>query len=258
VVHAAAHLHIGSTQLEQSRAINVRGTQHIAAAARDEGIRLVYVSTVDTLGVGARGQLATESRQFGAKASSSYVISKREAEQSVTQAVRHGLDAVILHPCFTLGPWDWKPSSARMLLAVAQRFTPLAPTGGHTVADVRDVAEGIRSARERGRTGEHYILGGHPMTYLDFWRLCAEVSGGKPPWFRAGPLMRIIGGRAGDVWGTISGREPDLNSAAIRMSSQFHYYSSDKAQQELDYRTRPVRETVEAAWQWLREYGYVG
>ena len=35
-----------------------------------------------------------------------------------------GLLAVILNPGFMLGPWDWKPSSGRMLLQVATRFTP--------------------------------------------------------------------------------------------------------------------------------------
>jgi dihydroflavonol-4-reductase len=257
VVHSAAVLQVGHTKLDLSRAINVQGTRNVAREARSVGARMVHVSTVDTLGVGQSDRLASEEQQFGEKIPSSYSISKREAEQKVRDEIANGLDAVVVHPVFTIGPWDWKPSSGRMLLAVARQFTPFAPSGGHTVADARDVAEGILSACERGESGEHYILGGHPMSYFDYWKLCAHVSGGRPPLFRLGSLNRMIAGSCGDIWSRISGREGDVNSATLGLSSQWHYYSCEKAEQQLDYRCRPVRESLEASWAWLREYGYV-
>ena len=58
---------------------------------------------------------------------------------------RVGLDAVIVNPGFMLGPWDWKPSSGRMLLEVAQGIAWLAPQGHFSVCDVRDVVAGILS-----------------------------------------------------------------------------------------------------------------
>jgi dihydroflavonol-4-reductase len=69
--------------------------------------------------------------------------------------------------------------------------------------------------------------------------------------------MRVLGGRGGDLIAKITGREPDVNSAAVAMSSQYHYYRSDRAEKELGYRIRPARETVVDAWQWFREHGYV-
>lgn len=168
-----------------------------------------------------------------------------------------GLDAVIVNPGFMLGPWDWKPSSGRMLLQVARRFTPVAPIGGCTVCDARDVAEGILAAVEQGQSGRRYILGGHPMSYFDLWWLMADVSGGRAPFIKAGPLMRWIGGAAGDVQRCMTGREPDVNSAAVGMSSLFHYYSSARAEAELGYYRRPAREAVESAWDWFLRHGYV-
>jgi dihydroflavonol-4-reductase len=43
----------------------------------------------------------------------------------------------------------------------------------------------------------------------------------------------------------------------MKMSSQFHYYSSQRAQQDLAYRIRPLEESITAAWDWFRAMGYV-
>ena len=47
-----------------------------------------------------------------------YVLTKRAAEQVLLE--QRGLDVVIVNPAFMLGPWDWKPSSGRMLLEVSK------------------------------------------------------------------------------------------------------------------------------------------
>ena len=258
VIHAAAHVHIGWSGLDLQRAINVQGTGHVAQAAREEGIRMVHVSSVDALAVGSPSQPATEDLEPGGKTPCSYVVTKREAEQVVLDVVGAGLDAVIVNPGFMLGPWDWKPSSGRMLLEVARRFTPLAPTGGCSVCDVRDVVAGILAALEGGTTGQRYILGGYNETYFDLWKLFARVTGGRPPWGRAGRAGQVLAGRAGDLVGWLTGREPDVNSASVAMSRLFHYYSSARAERDLGYCNRPLEESVEDAWRWFQTHGYVG
>lgn len=257
VIHAAALVHIGRTRLEEQRRVNVEGTRHVAEAALAAGVRMVHVSSVDALGTKGRDEPADEDSPRVGVVSCGYTVTKREAEEVVQTYVARGLDAVIVNPGFMLGPWDWKPSSGRMLLQIACGFTPLAPAGGCSFCDVRDVAGGILAAMERGRRGRNYILAGHNMSYLDLWRLFAEVTGRRAPWFRAGPLLQILGGRFGDLWGRILGREGDLNSASVAMSSQYRYYTSARAESELGYRIRPAREPVEAAWQWFQQYGDV-
>ncbi len=257
VIHAAAMIHLGWTQLEAAREINVGGTRNVARAARESGARLVHVSSVDSLGLGTPETPADEQTPVIGQVPCTYVLTKRESDAVVRESIGQGLDAVIVHPGFMLGPWDWKPSSGRMLLTVARQFTPVAPTGGCCLCDVRDVTAGILAAWRQGMSGRNYILGGHNMRYLEAWRLFAEVGRGSPPWFCAGPLMRILGGRSGDLYAKITGREPDVNSAAVAMSSQYHYYRSDRAERELSYRIRPARETVEDAWQWFLEHGYI-
>ena len=190
IVHSAGIVHFGWSGLERQRAVNVQGTRNVAEAARRAGARLVHVSSIDALGVARPDQPADEDSPRTGKIPCPYVLTKREGEEVVRSATAAGLDAVIVNPGFMLGPWDWKPSSGRMLLEVAQRFTPVAPTGGLSVCDVRDVAAAIVTAGERAPGGRQYILAGENLTYLAIWCLFAEVSGGQKPWFRAGPLMR--------------------------------------------------------------------
>ncbi len=111
---------------------------------------MVYVSTINTLGVGTRDRLADEEWVAGPNVPCPYVMSKQAAERSVREQIERGLDACIVHPGLMFGPWDWKPSSGRMLIEVVQRFTPLAPAGGISVCDVRDVAQGIVDGPRRG------------------------------------------------------------------------------------------------------------
>jgi dihydroflavonol-4-reductase len=69
--------------------------------------------------------------------------------------------------------------------------------------------------------------------------------------------MRFAVGRAADLWGRVSGHEPDVNSAALASASLPHVYTTARAEQELGFQPRPFRETVEAAWAWFREHDYV-
>ena len=217
---------------------------------------MVHVSTVDTLAPGAPDRPVDEDTPLAEKTPCSYVVSKREAEEAVLEEIEHGLDAVIVNPGFMLGPWDWKPSSGRMLLEVARFFTPLAPPGGCSVCDPRDVAAAMIAAIEHGRTGARYILAGHNMTYFELWRRFAEATGGGKPIGHLGAVLRFVAGRTGDLVSKVIGRELDVNSAALGMSCLFHYYRSDRAAAELGYRLRPVDDSIRDAWAWFGEHGY--
>jgi dihydroflavonol-4-reductase len=257
VVHAAASVHIGWSGLAQAQAINVEGTRNVAEAAKQAGARLVHVSSIDALAVWRGGAPVTEDTPVDEGIRIPYVVTKRAAEHVVRDLVSEGLWAAIVNPGFMIGPFDWKPSSGQMLLSVARGWGLWVPTGGNCFCDVRDVADGILSALERGRPGERYILGGHILSYRQAWRIFAEVSGGTPPVFPIGPLVRYGAGYVGDLVGKVTGHEPIVNSAATAIASRKRNFSSAKAEAELGYRVRPLRDSAADAWQWFRENGYV-
>jgi dihydroflavonol-4-reductase len=209
------------------------------------------------LAAAVEGQLVCENEAEPPKPLSVYVASKREAEVVFREQVARGLDGLIVNPGFMIGPWDWRPSSGRMLITVARSFTPFAPSGGCSVVDVRDVACGILSACFHGRCGENYILAGENVTYFDLWRRMAEISGGRPPWYLIPPRINWLAGKIGDLKTAITGKESIVNSAATQMGALKHWYCSQKAIDQLGYRIGPVDDALADAWDWFRAYGYV-
>jgi len=257
ILHSAAYLHIGWKNLEQAMHINRDGTQNIVDAARKNQSRLVHVSTVNTLSIGNREGTIDETGSHDGQIPCTYVASKRASEKVVVDAAKLGLNAVVVHPGFMLGPWDWKRSSGRMVIECGKRWTPLAPSGGCSVCDVRDVARGILSALERGTAGRHYILGGENLSYFDLWTKIARAFNKRPPLTVMRWPARFLAGSVGDFSACVSGKESDINSAALAMSSQFHCYSNQRAIDEIGFQIRPADESLQAAIEWFREVGYM-
>lgn len=257
ILHSAAMLHIGWNRAAESHSVNIEGTRNVVAAARAANAKLVHISTVNTLAIGNREGTVDEDTPGDGQIPCNYVVSKRGAEQVSLEASQQGMNVSIVHPGFMLGPWDWKPSSGRMLLEVGKRWTPLAPSGGCSVCDVRDVARGVLLAMERGRPGRSYILAGENMTYFELWSRISKAFGKQPPITIMRGLARVLIGATGDVTAKIRGRESDVNSAALAMSAQSHCYSSRRAIDELGYTTRSADEAILAAMQWFKEHGYL-
>jgi len=257
VIHSAGYVHFGWSGGETHRRVNTGGTKIVAVAARDCGLRMVHVSTADTMGLGQGRVVIDEESSTGGVVLCPYVTSKRAAEEAVLAQCGEGLSAIVVNPAYMLGPWDWKPSSGRMLVTIGKHPPLVCPGGGHSFCDARDVAEATVNALESDIVGRRFLLGGENVEFIDAWRLFAEVAGKRGPRFRLGPMLPTIGGLLGDGWGKLAGKEPDLNSAAAQSARKFHWYSSARAEAELGYRRRPLRETVEDAWTWFQNHGYV-
>jgi dihydroflavonol-4-reductase len=256
MIHAAADTHIGVMPRPAQVQVNVDATLALSDLAQEQEARFVFVSSVDALPAGRADSLVNEETKGEEKYPCGYVRTKRAAEAALLAKMESGLSGTIVNPGFMLGPWDWKPSSGRMLLQVATRFAPFAPTGGFSVCDVRDVAAAIVRAATSTTDHRRYILAGRNMRYIEAWRMFARLTGRRGPLCPAGPLMRLIAGKWGDARARFSGTEGDVNSAGIGMSNLYHYYDSTRAQQELAYGVRPVEESVNDAWAWFQEHGY--
>jgi dihydroflavonol-4-reductase len=256
VIHCAALIHVGWQNLEQSLNVNRDGTRAVIEAAIRHSKKLVHVGTVNTLAVGAVDAPADETTPLNADTEQipcSYVVSKRIGVKEVWSGVDRGLRATIVHPGFMLGPWDWKPSSGRMVVELARAWRPLCPSGGCSLCDSRDVAAAAVAAIELGGDdGREYILAGENLSYQRLWSEIARRVGRPAPIMRLGPLLRVGAGVCGDLWGRLRGSEGDVNSAAIRMSHLYSYHDSSRARRELGYTTRPASETLDDAVAWMR------
>ena len=253
VIHCAANIHIGWKFLDHGMQVNRDGTKHLLDEACKRGIKFIHVSTVNTLAVGTKERIVGEDTPGDGQIQCTYIVSKMAAERLAADAAAAGNDVLIVHPGFMLGPWDWKPSSGRMIQAL-QGFSPLAPSGGCTVCDPRDVAEAILNSIDRGVVGRHYILGGENLTYLELWRYISEELGKRGPFTYLRAPGRIMAGTIGDTISKFIHHELDFNSAAVSISSQIQWYTSERAITELGYQPRPAAESIRDAVQWMREH----
>ncbi|MCG8592027.1 MAG: SDR family oxidoreductase [Proteobacteria bacterium] len=259
VFHCAARVSLWPPDADAIWRDNVLGTEHLLRAARAGGVRrFVHCSTVDALGLPEGAAPADETTPWNwdrLGLDNPYARSKRAAQERVLEAAQHHLDAVVVNPTYMFGPHDRKPSSGRMILEVAAGRAVAAPAGGNNFVDVRDVAEGLVAAAERGRRGEAYVLGHLNWTYRQAFTAIARAVGRPPPRFTLPRGVARVGGIAGDVWGRLRGREPAVHSITARLGSVGHYYSWAKAERELGFQPGPVETAIADAVHWFREAG---
>jgi dihydroflavonol-4-reductase len=261
VYHVAADYRLWVPDPEEMYAINVQGTKDLLTAAAEAGVwRVVYTSTVGTLGNPGDGTPGTEDTPVSlAEMTGHYKRSKFLAEQAVLEFARQGLPVVLVHPSAPVGPWDSRPTpTGQMIVDFLRGRMPAYLETGLNLVHVRDVAKGHLLAAERGRIGEKYILGHQNMSLSEILRLLAEICGLPAPKIRL-PYLPILGlAYLNEFWATyISRRPPRMPLTAVKMAKKFMYFDSSKAVAELGLPQTPVRQALEEAVAWFREHGYV-
>jgi dihydroflavonol-4-reductase len=127
---------------------------------------------------------------------------------------------------------------------------PFVLDGGHDFVDVRDVAEGMLLAAERGRSGEAYLLGGGRMTLTELARCC----GGRVPPVLPAPLAKLLAAPA-PLYERLTGRRALLTPYALHAVSVSFRVRCEKAARELGFRARPLEESVGDALAWFGQRG---
>ncbi len=156
--HVAADYRLWAPNPQEIYESNVSGTRNLLLAAAEAGVgRIVYTSSVATLGINADGSPANEETPATfTDMIGHYKRSKFLAEAEVRRlAAEEGLPVVIVNPSAPVGPRDVKPTpTGRTVLDAARGRMPAYVDTGLNVVHVDDVAQGHLAAFHRGRTGE--------------------------------------------------------------------------------------------------------
>lgn len=251
VYHLAGMISIVRRDSDRLWHVNVDGARTVASVAREVGVRrLVHVSSVQTLAPG--GVLDEESPQVGHDAPA-YDRSKLAGERAVLDEVHRGLDAVIVLPTAIVGPNDHGPSrTGRNLIRLWRGRLPAITAGGHDWVDVRDVALGMVAAAERGRTGGRYLLSGHWAPVPELARRAAGVVGLQGPAAVVPAGLALTFGPVVEQVSAVLRREPTFTAAAIRALQHHEKIDRSRAGRELDYRPRPLVQTLYDTHAWWR------
>ena len=260
--HVAADYRLWAPHPELLYRTNVDGTRQLMRVAADAGVeRIVYTSSVATLGLRADGEPADESTPTSlAEMIGPYKRSKFLAEEVVlTMARAEGLPVVIVNPSTPVGPRDIRPTpTGRLVVDAAAGRMPAYVDTGLNLVHVDDVAEGHLLAFEHGTVGERYILGGEDLTLKVILDAVAGITGGRPPRLRLphGAVLPIA--YLAEGWARITGREPRATVDGVRMARKRMFFSSSKAIATLGYHPRPAIDGLRDAVAWFRAHGYVG
>jgi dihydroflavonol-4-reductase len=261
--HVAADYRLWAPRPGVMYRVNVDGTRALLRAAADAGVeRIVYTSSVATLGIAADGRPADEGSPSTIEDMiGHYKRSKYLAEQAVRELIgREGVPAVIVNPSAPIGPGDVRPTpTGRIVLEAAKGRIPAYVDTGLNVVHVDDVAAGHLLAYERGAVGERYILGGQNLTLGEILTLIAVLAGRRPPRLRLPAGLIVPMAYLSELAATLRrGAEPLLTVDGLRMARKRMHYSSAKAERELGYCSRPAEDPVRDALAWYRRNGYLG
>jgi dihydroflavonol-4-reductase len=257
VFHLAGIISISSFDSKELTEVNVKGTEHVVNACLRHGVRrLVYTSSVHALPEGKKGESITEDSDFdGKNLFGAYARTKAAATRKVLEGVERGLDAVICFPSGVMGPHDYRGSEAgRLIRDYATNKLPVYIDGEYNFVDVRDVVNGLLLALEKGKAGEGYILAGERMTLNNFFSILSGYEAKmKPPKVKI-PLPLAIG----SAWILESAcrlikAKPMFTVYAIKVLQSNCEISSAKAQKELGYTSRSMRESIADGLAWLKE-----
>ena len=85
------------------------------------------------------------------------------------------------HPAGIIGPYDYgRGHLTQLVLDYFNKKLTALVNGGYDFVDVRDVAEGIIQAIEKGKRGECYILSNKYISIRDLVKMIAPFSTRKP------------------------------------------------------------------------------
>jgi len=110
--HAAADYRLWTRTPDEMYRTNVGGTTAVLEAALENNVsRVVYTSSVGTLGNPGNGEPGTEDTEVSlSDMVGPYKKSKFLAEREAERFIVRGLPLVIVNPSTPVGPWDIKPT----------------------------------------------------------------------------------------------------------------------------------------------------
>ena len=260
VFHVAADYRLWVRDPDQMYRSNVEGTKAILDAARESKVRrVVYTSSVATMGFNSNGHLASEDSPVSlADMIGPYKRSKFMAEEIALEAGRSGMDVVVVNPTTPVGERDIKPTpTGRIVVDFLKKKFPAYVDTGLNLVDVTECAQGHMMALEKGKSGERYILGGENLTLKRILDKLAAITGLPSPKIKVPYVVALATGVVDQVvTGYIRNQEPRATIDAVRMGRKRMFVSSRKAERDLGWEIVPVDGALRRAVEWFRVNGY--
>lgn len=257
VYHMAALIAITEEKMDLMRRVNIEGTRNVIQAVKNAGVRrMVYTSSIHALMRPEEGVVIDEGLPFDPEnLAGPYDRTKAAATLLVLEAVKQGLDAVIICPTGVIGPYDFKRSEmGEMILSWMKKKPSLSVQGKFDFVDVRDVAVGHILAGEKGKRGETYLLSGEQIQISTFRSLVQQAAGVDTQEIKINSGLAAFVAPMAEIFYRITGTKPLFTRYSVETLQSNSVISSLKARKELGYQPRRLSDSIKETVDWWLSY----
>jgi dihydroflavonol-4-reductase len=258
VYHLAGYVSRRPEDAHLMYTVHVDGTRVVCQAAAAVGVkRIVMSSTSGTIAISERDDEWPDENTPAPMALISrwgYYASKLYQEATARQFCGDKVELVMVNPSLLLGPGDERIGSTREVVSFLSGDVRVVPPGGINFVDARDVAAIIPVAMEKGRPGERYLLGGHNMTFAEYFDRMERLSKAYSPRIKLPGDWPWLAARAQAAVFKALGRTAPIEPSAADQAKYFWYFDGVKAREELGFVAREASQTIHDTIEYVREY----
>jgi dihydroflavonol-4-reductase len=230
--------------------VNVDGLRNAieaALAARVE--RVVFTSTIGTIGRRAVGPATEDDELDPSEDAPAYVRSRLAAERLFLAACRErGLPGIALCVGNTYGAGDYAPTPHGDLVRRAARgLMPFSWDGGGPSVGIEDAARALILAETKGRVGERYIVAERWLSFRDLLALAAHAGGARPPRWHIPIGVMAASVRVIETVARVLRVETRASTASLECSRRMGDMDGTKARNELGWSPHPIADAVRDA-----------
>jgi len=179
---------------------------------------------------------------------STYHALKHMMHHEVHQWISNGLPGITIIPGACFGPGDWKPTTGRVIVEIANRRMRFVLDGIMNAVDVRDVARGQVQAMTLGSIGSCYQMGNWNGTCAEFSALVAEAAHIPPPTFRVPyEVLKTVSLATEWLQYVFHATLPLVPQVGFDMARFGAHLDSTESKERLGFTTRPIKETLRDA-----------
>ena len=255
VFHIAGNTNQWKAKNAEQTLDNVDGTRHVVDAAVAKKVRrMIVTSSIASYGL-VEGEVTEDTKSNADTSWINYQKSKYLGELEAKKGIERGLEVISINPAVIMGPYDVGTWS-RMFLMIRDDQLPGCPPGNTTYTHVEEVAKAHVAAADKGEVGSNYLLGGTNAPMSDMMNIMAELLHKPAPRVLPGFVFKMVAFLQG-IKASITGKEPQMTKEMVYVLTKNVFTHSKKAQADLGYQCRPLREMVEDCYNWMVKEGRI-
>jgi dihydroflavonol-4-reductase len=261
VYHLAANPNLWAQRRGQFRQVNYFGTVNVLEEALEAGAQRILHTSTESILTRTRqtAPIAEDQHVTPRDVIGPYCRSKYLAEVHAKRLAERGAPIVIVNPTLPVGPGDrGRSPPTQMILDFCRGKRNEYLDADLNLIDVRDVADGMVQALQRGRTGRRYLLGHENLSIRRVFGILAQLTGVPEPRWRVPYSLALAAAYVSEFIADVAThRIPAATVTGVKLTRRRMHFDPRHSLKELGLKPRPVRESLADAVCWFREVGWL-